>query len=414
MFVSYFSEQPMNDFDLSEADKRQPDDHPSRPLGDIALLFSNKFFDPQRGARLYRERLEEIQLAEEVGFDGAMTNEHHDTPLSMANRCNIMSAFVAAKTERIKIVQLGNPLPFCGTPIQLAEEIAMLDLMSNGRIVAGFVRGGGRENLANNTNPVFNRDCFYEAAELIVEAWTRPGPFSWDGDQYQLRIVNPWVLPMQKPHPRIWVPGVASLETIDWAAEHAYPYVCLSTSLDITKQIWQRYDTVAAANGYQAGPQHRGYLMRAHVADDEETARRNAAEYVWMGKRGMANVTWNAPPGYSNRAARAKLLQAYKSGYDDLDKAVEMGTIIYGTPDQVIKQMRRWLEETRPGILTLWANDGRVSHADSLRCIELMGREVLPAIREIGAELELHDPFSIDAPVSLTHANNRNRTATYA
>ena len=74
--------------------------------------------------------------------------------------------------------------------------------------------------------------------------------------------------------------------------------------------------------------------------------------------------------------------------------------IVAGTPDQVVARLRVLLEETRPGILALWGNDGKVSHEDSKRCIELMGSDVLPALREIGEELDLRDPFEIDAAVS--------------
>ena len=95
----------------------------------------------------------------------------------------------------------------------------MLDLMSGGRIFAGMIRGGGPEQIINDFNPVYNRERFEEAHDLIIKAWTTPGPFRWDGEHYQVRVVNPWVLPLQEPHPRILVPGVSSPETIAFAAQ---------------------------------------------------------------------------------------------------------------------------------------------------------------------------------------------------
>ena len=77
--------------------------------------------------------------------------------------------------------------------------------------------------------------------------------------------------------------------------------------------------------------------------------------------------------------------------------------IIAGTPDQVIAKLRVILEGTRPGIVAFWANDGAVSHQDSKRCIELLGREVMPAVRDIGSELDLKSPFEADSPVSLAY-----------
>ena len=113
-------------------------------------------------------------------------------------------------TKRVKIVLLGNPLPLAENPVRLAEELAMIDMISKGRLVSGFVRGGGQEQLATGVNPAFNRERFEEAHDLIVKTWTQPGPFRWEGTHYQHRVVNPWAVPLQKPHPRIWIPGVLS------------------------------------------------------------------------------------------------------------------------------------------------------------------------------------------------------------
>src|SRR3990172_5294836 len=89
-------------------------------------------------------------------------------------------------------------------------------------------RGGGRrDKLATGVNPAYNRQRFEEAHDLIVKTWTQPGPFRWEGKHYQHRVVNPWALPLQKPYPRVWIPGVVSRETVEWAAAHRYPYICL-------------------------------------------------------------------------------------------------------------------------------------------------------------------------------------------
>ena len=230
-----------------------PFDHPAREPGDTVVLFSNRFFDPMEATRLYAERKEEYLEAERVGFDGIMTNEHHAGPFCMQSRCNITSAMLAGITERVKIVQLGNPIPLWDNPVQLAEETAMIDCMSGGRLVAGIVRGGGNEQFSNNVNPAFNRERFEEGHDLLIKAWTQPGPFRWEGNHYQVPIVNPWAVPVQKPHPRVWVPGVTSFETVIWAAQHRYPYICLTTTLEETERIWKVYGDAAEEAGYTAG-----------------------------------------------------------------------------------------------------------------------------------------------------------------
>ena len=284
----------------------------------------------------------------------------------------------------------------------------MVDMISKGRLVAGIVRGAGTEQFANNVNPAYNRERFYEAHDLLVKTWTEPGPWRWEGDHYQFRVVNPWALPLQQPHPRIWVPGVASPETIVWCAENRYPYICLNTTIEQTKQIWQLYEDTAQETGYTSGPEHRGYLIRVHVQDTEEHALRNARQYMWMQGEftGLGHAVWSAPTGYSSPTNREGAVKRANAPIESTRRAMPFEDqlqnlqIVAGTPDQVVEQMRVLIEETRPGIMALWGNDGHVSHEDSKRCIELLGGEVLPALREISDDLDLKGPFEADAPLS--------------
>jgi hypothetical protein len=200
-----------------------------------------------------------------------MLNEHHNAPFCMQAKCNIFASILAAVTKKAKIVLLGNPLPLAENPVRLAEELAMIDMISKGRLVSGFVRGGGQEQLANGVSPAYNRERFEEAHDLVVAAWTREGPFRWEGTHYQQRVVNPWAVPLQKPYPRVWIPGVLSKETIIWAARQRYPYIALNTSIEATKTIWQIYDQVAAEMGYEAGPAYRGYLHQVLLGQRGES-----------------------------------------------------------------------------------------------------------------------------------------------
>ncbi len=404
MHLMYFTEQPMSTYP----------EQAGRDAGNTALLISNEHFDPVEGSRLYNERIEEYLLAEEVGVDGIMLNEHHNAPFCMQAKCNIFAAILAGMTDRVKIVLLGNPLPLAENPIRLAEELAMIDMISKGRLVSGIVRGGGTEQLAAGVNPAYNRERFVEAHDLIIKTWTEPGPFRWEGKHYQQRVVNPWALPLQKPHPRIWVPGVASKETTEWAAQHRYPYICLNTTLEATKKIWNVYDEAAREVGYEPGPENRGYLLRVHVQDTREKALENASEFNWMMGEftGLAHPVWSSPAGYSSPKNRQALVEIANGrrpsprggAAPPLNEQLESMQIIAGTPDEVIKKLRLVMEGTRPGIFGIWGNDGAVDDADSRRCIELLGREVLPAVRDIAVELVLRDPFEVDAPVSLKHA----------
>src|SRR6202790_1363018 len=260
MHMMYFTEQPMSAYDAEAGLK----------FGATALNFSNKHYDSVAGSRLYNEYLEDYILAEDCGADGIMLNEHHNAPFCMQAKTKIFAAILAATTKRVKIVILGNPLPLCDNPIRMAEELAMIDMISKGRLVPGFVRGGGQEQLASGVNPAYNRERFIEAHDLIQKIWTQPGPFRFEGTHYQHRVVNPWAVPMQKPYPRVWIPGVLSRETVIWTAQQRYPYIALNTSIEATKRIWELYDKVADEAGYTAGPENRGYLIQVHVSDNEE------------------------------------------------------------------------------------------------------------------------------------------------
>ena len=167
----------------------------------VRLTFPNSHFDTAKASHMYNYYLDEYEYSEEVGFDGLMLNEHHNTPTCMGAAMNLEAAILARITKKPKIVLLGNPLPIQENPIRMAEELAEIDLISRGRLVSGFVRGTGVESWATNTNPVYNRDRFQEAHDLIIKTWTTPGPFRWEGKHYEFRVVNPFVRPTARATP---------------------------------------------------------------------------------------------------------------------------------------------------------------------------------------------------------------------
>src|SRR3989454_8775974 len=379
--------------------------------GAPAFIFPNRHFDPVAGSRLYNEYLEHYRLAEEVGFDGIMLNEHHNAPFCMQAKCNVFASILAAMTRRVKLVLLGNPLPLADNPVRLAEELAMIDMVSRGRLVSGFVRGGGQEQLAAGVNPAYNRERFEEAHALIVKAWTQTGPFRWEGAHYQHRVVNPWAVPLQTPHPRVWIPGVLSKETIVWAAKQRYPYIALSTEIEATKKIWELYDQVAQETGYAGGPEYRGYLQRCHVAETEEKAMANAKQFMWMQGEftGLAHPVWSSPSGYFSPSYRTAFVE-YAVGRRSnprgaaFEDQITNQQIVAGTPETVIPQLRRLPLEARASLPGVWAARRFVSHEGTDTVLRLRRPEVLPALRDIGKELGLWSPFEANAPTSIHFA----------
>ena len=373
----------------------------------VRLTFSNSHFDPKVGSELYNTHLDEYEYSEEMGFDGLMLNEHHNTPTCLGATMNLEAAILARITKKPKIVLLGNPLPIFDNPIRLAEELAEIDMISRGRLVSGFVRGTGVESLATNTNPLFNRERFEEAHDLLIKTWTTPGPFRWEGKHYQFRVVNPFQTPLQKPHPPVWIPGTGSPETLVWCAEHHYPYLFLETDHQGTQDMMSIYAETAREHGYEPGPEHFGYLVRIHVQDTDEKAEEVGRGYM-EGNIGVGRIPlprdYASPVGYGSASRDPRFLRLREqirsdpfrvggldsAAYDDI---LASNRWIIGSPDTVVRKLREVLAQMRPGILAVWTNDGTMNHEDSMRCLELMGQEVLPALREIGEELELTDPF---------------------
>ena len=401
MFIGHFSERPYQDpasgyFGATGASIKD-------------LTLSNGSYDPRLAAQLYDRYIDENLYAEEMGFDGLMLNEHHSTPFCMGGVMNLEAAILARMTKRAKIVLLGNILPIWDDPLWLVEQLAIIDIISKGRLVSGWVRGTGRESVAHNSPPVDNWERFVEAHEFIIKAWTTPGPFRWEGKHYQYRYVNPWAMPYQKPHPPIWLPGVVSTNSLMWAAENRYPYVMLATALEPTRQSFQLYLDTAAELGYEAGTQNLGYLWKVHVDETEELAEEVGRKFVQgpsnpflAGNEGTDNTAVNNLPGLTSRRrllpTQVVLPRARggSSGSRPYDDQIADYSIISGTPKTVIPKIRHVLEYLRPGSVFFWDGDGAMTHEDQMRSLRLMGEEVIPAVREIAKELELNSPFEVD------------------
>jgi alkanesulfonate monooxygenase SsuD/methylene tetrahydromethanopterin reductase-like flavin-dependent oxidoreductase (luciferase family) len=390
----FFSEMGYNAYPIEAAEQ----------YGYTALMFPNSIFNRETARDLWQMFLHEHEYASEMGFDGSVCNEHHNNVISMQESVNISAAVL---TQRIKgtIALIGNPLPIHDNPVRVAEEIAMLDLISGGRIISGFVRGTGVEQLSTNANPAYNRERFEEAFEVIKKAWTVPGPFRWEGKHYHLRVVNPWQLPLQKPHPPIWAAGILSPETIRWAAKQRITYLVLGSALEATASCREIYHEVARNDGWMPTSQHLGYLIHTCVMDTDEEAfemgRHHYGMSAGIGRSGIstsaltqgtgsAGVTtggphpeWMAPPGYMSKQAKTGTMalerRASEGTYEGANRA---GLIVTGSPTTIIQKFKHIIDRTDPGYLTFWAREGKKPHEATMRGIELLGREVIPALRE--------------------------------
>ena len=355
--------------------------------GSGRLDFPNTYFDPEKAHGLYNQYHEQYAHADEVGLDGIITNEHHSSYWNMKPSANLDAAVISKVTRRVRIAILGNIIPI-NDPLRMAEEIAMLDCYSGGRIISGFVRGGALETLQAGIDPSENRERFEEAHDLIIKCWTTPGPFRYEGKYYHYRMVNPWVLPVQKPHPPIWFPGGSSPESVKWAARRGYAYMNLGALIDLTRELKQIYIDTAHETGFTPGPEHFGYQLRALVADTDERAQELGRNFLWtQGHRMRGPREHNDPPGYQTSVARTLQMRRPGTGgpgrqmtYEQLQ---EINNIIVGSPETVTRKLANTIDQLSPGYLILIGSDGTLPHKDAMRSIELLGKEVIPALHEI-------------------------------
>ena len=190
-------------------------------------------YESEVAAKTYENHVEQFQLMEEVGFDGVCLNEHHGSPYSLDNSPNVFLAYVAAKTKRLKLAMAGNLLPLHGHPLRVAEELAMLDNLTRGRIIAGFVRGIPREYLALSIPLREGRPRFEEALDVILKAWTHD-LLNHDGQFYHYKDVDMWPRPYQSPHPPVWVGAIGPEPTRNVAKR---PGVTLCSTFQPTAAI---------------------------------------------------------------------------------------------------------------------------------------------------------------------------------
>ena len=189
-----------------------PDD-----IESIRVTLPNKHYDPEIGAQLYHRYIDEWLYAEDHGLD-IMLNEHHQTATCVNSTAPIVMGILARESTKARILLLGNPVANRRDPVRVAEEMAMCDVISRGRVEVGFVRGVPYEVSAMNSLPIGMSDRLWEAHDLIRKAWTsHDGPFNWEGEYFHHRQVNIWPRPYQEPHPPIWITKGPLLERIIFA-----------------------------------------------------------------------------------------------------------------------------------------------------------------------------------------------------
>ncbi len=353
--------------------------------GSAWVKFPNKYYDPQVGHRLYNEYLDEMEYAEELGFDGVCVNEHHQTAYGNMPSPNILAATLARRTKNIQISIIGNALPLHQHPLRVAEEIAVLDVITGGRIISGFVRGIGAEYHTFGMNPNESRERFMEAHDLIMESWQREGPFTFEGKYYNSLYVNIWPRVLQKPHPPIWIPSQGSIETIIWTSQMRYTYLQTYSTYESVKKSLMLYQTTAEEKwGYTASPEQLGWALPIYVAESDEQAVAEARESLELLFRLLPGTTeYLFPPGYLSENSEARVLGSIKrrqTGKLTIERLINEGYVIVGSPKTVAERLLDCQREMNFGILVTMLQFGNLSHEKTLKNMKLFAEKVIPQV----------------------------------
>jgi len=381
MEVVLFHLMPYADLDLKAG----------REHGTVWVNLPNSNFDPVKGHKLYNRYLDELEYGEELGFDAIAVNEHHQTAYGLMPSPIVTASALARRTKRAKIAILGSALPLREHPLMVAEEHAMIDVISGGRLISGFVRGIGAEYHTFGVNPTFSHERFHEAHDLIVRAWTEPGPFAFQGRHYNVQYVNLWPRPYQKPHPPIWIPSQGSKETIDWAAhpDRRYTYLQTFSPANVVQRYLKMYRDTCKGFGYEAEDSQLGWAVPVYVASTDKAARAEAKPHFEAFRNVFLKmpVEMLLPPGYTSRESLKNVMKAKAAIFGDitLEKSIELGLIVCGSSSTVREALASYWKDMRFGNLLVLCQFGTLPADLTRRNMELFAREVMPAVKSLAS-----------------------------
>jgi len=357
-------------------------------------------YDPVKGHQVYNDYLDQLEYAERCGYDGICVNEHHQNGYGLMPSPNLMAAALTRRTSRAKLVVLGNSVALYDPPIRVAEEMAMLDVISGGRLVAGFPVGTPMDTTyCYGANPATLRDKYREGVELIVRAWKERRPFTFNGKFTQLRYVNPWPVPIQTPRPPVWIPGGGSVETWEWCINNDFLYAYLTyfgymAGISVIDGYWETVERLGA----EFNPYRCAFLQFVGVAEnDAEAEKLYAAPAQYFYNRCFhLDPGFVGPPGYTSIETMRKGIQsavrtaARKVQGQDLawKEIIDSGCVVAGSPQTVIDRLNDMADRMKVGHVMLLMHFGNMKHDTVLYNTTRFAKEVAPKLRHRFNEYE--------------------------
>jgi alkanesulfonate monooxygenase SsuD/methylene tetrahydromethanopterin reductase-like flavin-dependent oxidoreductase (luciferase family) len=365
------------------------DDTPRRSL---YIDLPNDFYDRRKGQWVLDSYLDTLAFGEKLGFDGICTTTQMGGPIGVTPSSMLPAAYLAARTERIKIAVLGPILNTYLSPLRAAEDIALLDAMTGGRLIVGLPMGHGQNwHAAGGMNPAYARDRHWEAHDLMIKAFTSPGPFEWQGEYFHVPYANLWPKPVQDPYPEFWIPAAGSRVTFERCAQHHYTYQTLFSPRKALKRNIDGFRRVCEEHGYTADPKQVVSVLFVHVAETDAQARLEAEPHLrWVFQNMIRANQYDAfPPGHFSPESLRGFMTA--GGYRDRDigdmtyeEIIEEGWGVVGSPDTVSEQLEEIIDDLGAGRVVVIADNGAMPNWMVRKSMTLMAEQVIPRFRPAG------------------------------
>jgi alkanesulfonate monooxygenase SsuD/methylene tetrahydromethanopterin reductase-like flavin-dependent oxidoreductase (luciferase family) len=331
--------------------------------------------------RAYDEMLEQIEYAEHLGFDTVWLAEHHGSTYGSMPSGAVMAAAVAQRTKFIRIGIAVNILPF-NNPVRMAEDYAMVDVLSNGRLDYGVGRGyqpSEFEMLGLGARQGESRALFQESLEIITGLWTHEH-FSYRGRYYDIPHAELRPRPIQKPHPPIYVAAL-SPETFGLVADKGYNLLVTPTLMALPELKGFILDAKRrlVEAGRDPGSIEFPMNWQVHLARSEQEAKERTRDaYGWYFDKVMQLVPHGAkvPPTYE---AYAEMARAYEeAGGFPIEQLQEMGVVILGDAQTAIERITEVRDEAGINRISCWFRVGGLEHQKVMDSMDIFAREVMP------------------------------------
>jgi alkanesulfonate monooxygenase SsuD/methylene tetrahydromethanopterin reductase-like flavin-dependent oxidoreductase (luciferase family) len=346
-------------------------------------------WDRGRGEQLYTDRMHFIRHVDELGFDGIIFTEHHYGPNGGLTPSPLIALAAATQvTSHIKLATMGIALALYPHPIRVAEELAMIDNLSHGRLVVGFISSGGQSLYAYNVPVEGERERYHEAYDLIVKSWTEENPFEWHGDHFDYRCVSILPRPLQTPHPPVWTTAT-SAESLQWAAEHHIGLISHGPTTECAERLDYYRDHAKSSGGWTPAPADTGiarefYIGPTKAAVEEmvekvfRTDRENAYSFIFE----APNLAELERERYTHRTYDYLTSGKAFRGSDATAHGRETGQFLIGDPDSLLEQIKHQQQTTGAGVLVIRPELGNMPLSEVEDGLTLFAREVLPTVHK--------------------------------